>query len=176
VLDAFFPATLHEDIASEVGLDLGGTGSAGDSAGEGRRRRDPGFRERVLRAYEYRCCVCGFDLRVGHQPTGLEAAHIQWHTAGGPDVVPNGLSLCALHHKLFDFGAFTLDPQELRVVYSSHAIAGERGLRGELAHHGRPIFEPQHPADRPGREYIAWNWKDVFKSPERALPDPALSS
>jgi putative restriction endonuclease len=48
-----------------------------------RRHRDPGFRERVLRAYEYRCCVYGFDLRIGRAPAGLEAAHIQWHHAGG---------------------------------------------------------------------------------------------
>ena len=93
-----------------------------------RRRRDPGFRERVLRAYEYRCCVCGFDLRIGHTPAGLEAAHIQWHHVGGPDIEPNGLSLCALHHKLFDLGVFTVEPAEHRVVFSQHAISGGRGM------------------------------------------------
>jgi putative restriction endonuclease len=112
LLDTYFPATLHSDIVATLGLDLDGANEmrddvpvAADYSAADRRRRDPGFRERVLRAYEYRCCVCGFDLRIGHTPAGLEAAHIQWHHVGGPDIEPNGLSLCALHHKLFDLEA-----------------------------------------------------------------------
>ncbi|MFY7914951.1 MAG: phosphorothioated DNA-binding restriction endonuclease, partial [Rubrivivax sp.] len=106
VLVAYFPLTLHADIVASLGLGLDGPRevreatppTAGDADAQ-RRRRDPGFRERVLRAYEYRCCVCGFDLRIGLTSAGLEAAHIQWHHVGGPDIEPNGLSLCALHHK-----------------------------------------------------------------------------
>jgi len=86
VLDAYFPLTLHADIVATLSLDLDGPTevreatpiATADKVAE-RRRRDPGFRDRVLRAYEYRCCVCGFDLRIGHAPAGLEAAHIQWH-------------------------------------------------------------------------------------------------
>ena len=36
---------------------------------------------------------------------GLEAAHITWHAGDGPDLVPNGLVLCTLHHKALDRGA-----------------------------------------------------------------------
>ncbi|MSQ65972.1 MAG: hypothetical protein EXR37_06485 [Limnohabitans sp.] len=103
VLDAYFPATLHGDIAAALGLSLQPPAvliaAEPDPPAYGavtRRRRDPAFRERVLRAYEYRCCVCGFDLRIGSVSAGLEAAHIQWHTHEGLDVEPNGLSLCAL--------------------------------------------------------------------------------
>jgi putative restriction endonuclease len=28
-------------------------------------QQSPAFRQRVLRAYEYRCAVCGFDVRLG---------------------------------------------------------------------------------------------------------------
>ena len=42
----------------------------------------------MLLAYEYRCCVCGHDLRMGGHAIGLEAAHIKWFQARGPDVVP----------------------------------------------------------------------------------------
>lgn len=42
----------------------------------------------------------------------LEAAHIKWRDHGGPgryiDQENNGIALCGLHHKLFDYGAFTL--------------------------------------------------------------------
>jgi putative restriction endonuclease len=123
----------------------------------------------VLRAYEYRCCVCGFDLRIGHTPAGLEAAHIQWHHVGGPDIEPNGLSLCALHHKLFDLGVFTVEPAEHRVVFSQHAISGGRGLEGELRFHGRAIHAPQHIDLLPAAEFLAWNTKNVFKAPARPV-------
>ena len=174
MLDAYFPSTLHVDIAATLGLDLDGASEVReveaptvDYANAQRRRRDPGFRERVLRAYEYRCCVCGFDLRIGHTPAGLEAAHIQWHHVGGPDIEPNGLSLCALHHKLFDLGVFTVEPSEHRVVFSQHAISGSRGMEGELLFHGRPIHPPQHTDLLPAPEFLAWNTKYVFKTPAR---------
>lgn len=171
LLDASFPQTLHADIVAATGLDLEGRPQAGEPRlgfdGDPGRRRDPSFRERVLRAYEYRCCVCGFDLCVGHMPAGLEAAHIHWHHLGGPDVEPNGLALCALHHKLFDLGAFTIEPDGLRVVFSQHAIAGDRGDDGPLRHHGRPMLPPQQPESLPGVDFLAWNRQWVFKRPER---------
>jgi putative restriction endonuclease len=111
--------------------------------------------------------VCGFNLLIAGQHAGLEAAHIQWHTAGGPDLEPNGLSLCALHHKLFDLGAFTIEPADFRVVFSQHAIAGERGMTGVLAQHGQRMLPPQHPGLLPGRDFLDWNQKNVFKAPGR---------
>jgi putative restriction endonuclease len=168
LLDSYFPETLHEDIAAETGLNLHRR-SVGAGEKHGRRRRDPGFRERVLRAYEYRCCVCGFDLRVAHLPVGLEAAHIQWHTAGGPDIEQNGLALCAVHHKLFDLGAFTIRADALIVSFSEHAVAGERGLSGPLERHGKRLLLPQRAEHRPGSMYLVWNYANVFKAPERPL-------
>lgn len=100
LLEAHFPFTLHDDILSAVGLD--------SFAITKRSRRDPQFRNRILTAYEYRCAVCDYDLRLGNTHIGLEAAHIMWHQAGGPDTEANGLALCVLHRKLFDLGAFTL--------------------------------------------------------------------
>jgi putative restriction endonuclease len=176
LLDSFFPTTLHTDIVATLGLDLEGahelredSSTAGVYNQVQRRKRDAGFRERVLRAYEYRCCVCGFDLRIGHTPAGLEAAHIQWHHVGGPDIEPNGLSLCALHHKLFDLGVFTIEPTEHRVVFSQHAISGGRGMQGELEFHGRAILPPQDTVLLPAPEYLTWNAKNVFKSPSRRM-------
>ena len=176
VLETSFPATLHADIAAAVGLNL--DRAAPHRAGEpdapayghaDRRRRAPGFREHVLRAYEYRCCVCGFDLRIGQLSASLEAAHIQWHHVGGPDIEPNGLALCALHHKLFDLGAFTVEPAEHRVVFSQHAISGDRGLQGALRHHGQRLLAPQQADIRPAPGFLAWNLKNVFKAPARMV-------
>ncbi len=174
VLETYFPPTLHADIVATLGLDLDGPRDLREAmpatalgATPQRRRRDAGFRERVLRAYEYRCCVCGFDLRIGLTPAGLEAAHIQWHHVGGPDIEQNGLALCALHHKLLDLGAFTVEPTAHRVVFSQHAISGGRGMEGALQFHGRPIHAPQHGDMLPAPEFLAWNVNNVFKAPAR---------
>jgi hypothetical protein len=72
------------------------------------------FRAAVLEAYLAECCVCGFSLRLVDGLIGVDAAHIQWHSHGGPDEVPNGLALCALHHRVLDHGAITVG-EDLRV-------------------------------------------------------------
>ncbi len=69
LLDAHFPASLHEDILQAVGIEPNPITTT--------CRRDAGFRERVLRAYGYRCAVCGLDVRLGATLVGLEAAHIK---------------------------------------------------------------------------------------------------
>ena len=81
-----------------------------------RRTRDPKFRDRVLTAYEWSCAVCGFDVRMGSVSIALDAAHIHWHTHGGPDEESNGLALCVLHHKTFDLGAFTVKDGKMIVL------------------------------------------------------------
>jgi putative restriction endonuclease len=94
---------------------------------------------------------------------------------GGPDIEPNGLALCALHHKMFDLGAFTVEPAEYRVVvFSQLAIAGDRGADGALRHHGpwaavAALLPPQQVDMRPAAGFFVWNLKNVFKAPGRAL-------
>ena len=114
LLDGHFPDTWHEDILQSTGIEL-------TSKGIIRQKRDPQFRANILKAYEYRCAVCGFDVRLGHHPVALEAAHIKWHQAGGPNVEVNGLALCSIHHKLFDRGAFTLS-NDLEVLVSDDVL------------------------------------------------------
>jgi putative restriction endonuclease len=53
------------------------------------------------------------------------------------------------------------------VVFSQHAIGGNRGMAGELQFHGRPIHAPQHGDLLPALEFLAWNVKNVFKAPAR---------
>lgn len=62
------------------------------------RLHQPVFRARVLQAYEKQCAVC----RLKH-PDLLDAAHIIRDVdEGGLPVVPNGLSLCKIHHAAYD--------------------------------------------------------------------------
>jgi putative restriction endonuclease len=72
LLEHHFPESIHADILAAVGLTPGTTTKV-------ERKRDPQFRQRVLTAYEYRCAVCGFDVRLGSVSIALDAAHIRWH-------------------------------------------------------------------------------------------------
>lgn len=170
ILSAHFPETLHADILAAVGLNLAENGLARSVSNEySRRHRDPGFRERVLRAYEYRCCVCGYDLRLGQQSIGLEAAHIKWFQAGGPDIENNGLALCALHHKIFDLGAFTILPDSYKLVFSQQVAGGEVTKHALLERHGNPLLRPQSSDYLPAGHFLAWHEKEVFKRPARVV-------
>ena len=122
----------------------------------------------MLTAYEYRCAVCEFDVRPGSISIALDAAHIRWHQACGPDEEPNGLALCVLHHKTFDLGAFTV--AEEGVVLVSDQAHGTAGF-GELlmAYHGGRLRAPQRPEWGPGPEHLAWHRREVFKGEPRHL-------
>jgi putative restriction endonuclease len=154
LLDAHFPASIHPDILAAVGLDPELTTNQ-------RRPRDPRFREAVLTAYGYRCAVCGLGLRLGPQSVALDAAHIRWHAAGGPEAVANGLCLCVLHHKLFDLGAFTVEAGT-GAVRVSDRVNGDGADRVLLAHSGRPVGRPRRADWHPADDSLGWHASQVF--------------
>lgn len=159
LLNAHFPETMHQDILEAIGFELGTTP---------RKRRDPEFRNRILRAYEYSCAVCGFNVRLGSQLIAIDAAHIQWHQAGGPDQEENGIALCTLHHKLFDRGAFTITyDRRLLVAEEAH---GTRGFEEWLMrYHDTEIRSPIHPKYQPELVFLNWHVREVFKGPARYI-------
>jgi putative restriction endonuclease len=63
------------------------------------------FRERVLIAYDSQCALC----RLRH-PELLDAAHIKEDSEGGEPIVPNGLAMCAIHHRAFDAQVLGIRP------------------------------------------------------------------
>ena len=165
IVDAHFPGTLRDDVLAAVGL---ASDSIGDEPGpDAARRRDPAFRERVLLAYQYRCGVCGHDLRLGRQTIGLEAAHIKWFQAHGPDIVGNGIALCSLHHKVFDLGAFTVLPGSYQMVFSQHLNGSDDTAARMLAYHGAALIRPQSEGYLPQPEFLEWHRREVFKEPGR---------
>jgi putative restriction endonuclease len=165
IVAAHFPESLQQDVLEAVGLPV--ILGQQQVAGEQERRRDASFRRRVLLAYEYRCCVCGHDLRLEGIVVGLDAAHIKWFQAGGPDIEPNGLALCSLHHKLFDLGAFTVLPAGYILVVSQHLTGSDHAKDRLLSYHGAGLIRPQTDASLPKAEYLDWHTKQVFKTPQR---------
>jgi putative restriction endonuclease len=77
------------------------------------------FRERVLTAYARRCALC--NLR--HTEL-LDAAHIKEDSEGREPVVPNGVSMCVLHHRAFDNNVIGIRPDY--VVETNRSILLER--------------------------------------------------
>ncbi len=165
IVSAHFPESIQRDVLDAVGLDIDPVTPPPETEEE--RQRDPAFRQKVLLAYEYRCCVCGYDLRLDNLVIGLEAAHIKWFQAGGPDVEANGLALCALHHKIFDLGAFTVLPDSLEVRFSRHVMGSPEIQARLLSYHGASLILPQSPEYNPRREYLEWHRRQVFKKPPR---------
>ena len=105
--------------------------------------RDSEFRRAVLDASNFRCAVCGFAVHLednacrSRAPIALDAAHIRWHQARGPARVQNGIALCALHHRLFDYGAFTLSRRLTVVVAESARGTGSNEWLWRFA--GQPL-------------------------------------
>ena len=116
--------------------------------------RSPQFRQAVLEAYQNRCAMCGLQLEL------IEAAHLIPHVhPSGLDVVPNGIALCALHHKSLDTGLLYVDANyqiqvngvRQRYLARMQRMDGFRQFRRQL----RPIIAlPQDPTEFPRRENI----------------------
>lgn len=133
-----------------------------------RRKRDPRFRDTVLRIYAHRCAICGYDGKLGYAGLGLEAAHVKWHAAGGPDSPDNGLALCSFHHKALDRGALGLD-QERRILVSEH-VHGQTGVDEWLLRYaGQALRAPQPGQPQPAAAFMLWHRREVFRSPARSV-------
>lgn len=152
ILEAHFTESIQEELADELGFEFQLL----------RKQRDPLFRQQVLRAYNYECAICGFNMRHDNTSVALEAAHIKWKQHGGPCEIPNGLALCAIHHKAFDKGSIGLD-ENMRVQISE-AVNGS-GIVGRLFwdFQGKNISLPQIKAYYPQDEFVEWHRREVFR-------------
>lgn len=121
------------------------------------RLHQAAFRGRVLRAYQKRCAVC--ELNYGSL---LDAAHIVPDTESrGLPITPNGLSLCKIHHAVYD--------QQMLGISTDYRVPINRGvledtdgpmlLHGIQEMHGRTIVLPKRKRDHPDRELLAWRWE-----------------
>ena len=127
------------------------------------RPRDPNFRPNVITAYNHQCAICSYDIRLQDQLLGLEAAHIPWHSNGGPDEIANGLALCVIHHRAFDRGGIRLG-NDLRLLVSSD-------LRGQSEvwsfwferFEGHSTRIPEKTGQLPNSRFLHWHRSQVFR-------------
>lgn len=115
------------------------------------------FREFVLDAYSRRCTLC--DLQ--HDEL-LEAAHIiPDPEEKGEPIVPNGLSLCKIHHAAFDKNIIGVSPDYM-VKVRRDILEEEDGPMlkfGLQAMEGREIRLPKHRKDYPDKDRLDIRFK-----------------
>lgn len=104
------------------------------------------FRDRVLLAYGSQCALC----RLRHVPL-LDAAHIKEDSDGGEPIVPNGVAMCAIHHRAFDAHVLSVTPTyrvEVRpdVLREHDGPTLQHALQGL---HGELITLPRHRPEWP---------------------------
>jgi len=108
-----------------------------------------------------------FDGQLGREAVAIDAAHVRWWAAAGPDEVANGLALCSLHHKLFDRGALGIGLDKT-VMVSSHFIGRSKSAEeAALAFVVRALLEPQAGSPPPREAHVAWHASELFRSPAR---------
>ena len=127
--------------------------------------REGRFRPAVLRAYAYRCAVCGYSLKV------VDSAHIiPVADPRSNDHVTNGLALCKLHHAAYDTALLGVR-SDYSIIINHERVANLSAL-GRI--HGyedfaarlelpRAITPPKVAEVRPNRDYLvtglqARNW------------------
>ena len=171
-----FPYSLHDDIRTAAGFPAEFLVQESPGLPYGlavprspARPRDRNFRHAVLRAYEGCCAACGFDLRLENELLGLEAAHIKWHSAGGPSKVLNGLALCSIHHKALDRGALGLAPVVggFKVLISAKVYGESDATRWFWDCHNAPLRSPRSSEFKPKAEFVKWHTREVFRDPPR---------
>ncbi len=158
LLEDHWEPSFHDDILDAIGMPYVQVTR--------RRPRDPAFRDTILRIYQHRCAVCGYDALLGTTDLGIEAAHIHWHSHGGPDTEENGLALCANHHKAFDRGALSLD-NDHHLLISQHLRDTEGARDWLIRFAGEPIRDPQPGCPRPAAHHLDWHRSEVFRQPAR---------
>lgn len=125
-------------------------------------RRDRKFRMRVLSAYDYKCAICGFNLQIHDKHLALEAAHIKWFEAKGPDTEDNGLALCSTHHKLLDSGVLGITNTQ-KLIVTDMIRSNDDCHETVLALHEKTLLLPVNQDFHPNPEYTNWQLKQVFK-------------
>ena len=115
------------------------------------------FRDSVLAAYNYRCCITGIEI-----PELLIASHIKpWKDDVENRLNPrNGLCRNALHDKAFDRGLFTLD-ENFRVTLSNQLYSSENTMQWFKAYENKQIILPERLM--PSLDFLRFHRENIFK-------------
>lgn len=123
--------------------------------------RSQAFRTIVVKAYDYRCAICGIRIFNREGRTAVEAAHIQPWSISHDDAPDNGLSLCRLCHWSFDAGILAI-AHDYTVLTSPRLLAANN-LGGHLITTAQqPIILPSDETFFPSTAKLQWHRETMF--------------
>ena len=124
--------------------------------------RIAGFRQTIMRIYDYTCAVCQLYVLTLDGESITEAAHIIPFKVSGNNDVRNGISLCKLHHWAFDIGLISFD-RKYNVIVSE--LMSERGPTEWLLTtlRGKSIWLPEDEELYPSQEALTWHREKVLR-------------
>jgi len=155
ILDAHFPASIHDEIIRHFDLVLQDPHSR-DSVTE------KVFRNHVLSEYGNKCALTGFSLKFAGDYAGVEAAHICWPQAGGNDEVCNGIAMSTLHRKLYHLGLFTIN-DNYETLVSSEVDGNADSIIALKKLHGLQINLPHNATSLPSKDNLKWHMRWVYR-------------
>lgn len=120
------------------------------------------FREKVISAYQTHCALC----RLRHAEL-LDAAHIiPDKEEGGDPIVPNGLSLCKIHHAAFDNNIIGITPDYIVKVNEEvlREIDGPMLKYGIQSMHNQGLFLPKKKIEYPDPERLDYRYQKFLKA------------
>lgn len=126
------------------------------------RLHQQSFREKVLAAYRDQCALYRLKYREL-----LDAAHIISDSEpNGLPIVPNGLTLCKIHHAAFDVNIIGITPDyEIKVKKDVlEEIDGPMLKYGIQSMNGQKIILPASKSDRPDRDRLDVRYQQFLRS------------
>ena len=152
ILNEWWPETLHGDIREDLGLDRLDI--------RRRAQRDRQFTIDVMENFRYSCAFCGFHAVLNRVATGIDAAHVHWHSLHGPDDVENGIALCKLHHWAFDKGILGIDDESRICIAGAFSAQQDGGLPLESLVNRSFAVQPRN---RPiAKRFLDWHRNNVY--------------
>lgn len=159
ILDRWWPESLHADLRERLGMPEAAA-FLPETVAAKRLARDRRFVGLVLENYRYSCAMCGFHALINGQSTGVDACHIKWHSARGPDTLANGIALCKMHHWAFDRGVVTLNEDLIVTKATSFVVCNSGGLRLDDLHGQRLAVNPRE--EHPHADHLGWHRQNVY--------------
>ena len=124
--------------------------------------RTAGFRQAIMRIYDYTCAVCRLHILTMDGESVTEAAHIIPFNVSGNNDVRNGISLCQLHHWGFDRGLISFT-DAYKIIVSGLMVEKGPSEWKFTTLRDKKILLPQDRILYPAQEALVWHRENRFR-------------
>ncbi|MCY3723818.1 MAG: HNH endonuclease [Candidatus Poribacteria bacterium] len=124
--------------------------------------RTAGFRQAIMRIYDYTCAVCQLYVLTLDGESVTDAAHIIPFKISGNNDVRNGISLCQLHHWGFDRGLISFT-NTYKIIVSDLMVEKGPSEWKFTTLKDKKILVPENKEHYPAQAALAWHREHVFK-------------